>query len=398
MIKTKKNLIVSTTGILLFISISSVCYADLPFIDPASGQNVMDQVMNRFYDVVKNWQNVLQAAATRLFWTLALISMVWMGAMLLLRRGEITDFFVEFTRFIIFTGFFFWLLTNAVSGHNIAGTIISSMQQLGGNASGHNALTPSSVLNIGMYLFLITIEKTNVLSEPIDTMVAFFMAGGILIITTVIAVNMLLLLIASWVLLYAGIFLLGFGGARWTSEIALNYFRTVLAIGIQLLVMTLIIGIGGTILNEYFNKMSKNLVNYEELAVMLVFTIAFFVLINRLPQMVSSIVTYSGNGAVGGIGSSYSPQGMSAAGITAAAATATAGVAAVQGVQAAINYLKSHNHLRSASSEDSPLDRANEMNQFSGSDFNLNQPSSSFEKSGLPEDHYLHEKNNPYRN
>ena len=42
-----------------------------------------------------------------------------------------------------------------------------------------------------------------------------------------VSVNMMLLLIGSWILAYAGIFFLGFGGARWTSDMALNYFRTV---------------------------------------------------------------------------------------------------------------------------------------------------------------------------
>lgn len=371
--------------ILILFSASS--FADLPFIDPASGDGVMDQVINRFYSVVKSWQNVLQTAAINLFWTLALISMVWMGGMLLLRRADIGDFFVEFTRFIIFTGFFYWLLINAVSGHNIAGTIISSMQQLGGSASGGGAVSPSSILNVGMYTFLQTIEKTNVIAEPIDSFVAFFMAGGILIICTVIAVNMLLLLIASWVLLYAGIFLLGFGGARWTSDIALNYFRTVLSIGIQLLVMVLIVGIGSDILTEYFNKMNKNLVNYEELAVMMVFTIAFFVLINRLPAMVSSIVTYSGNGAVGGIGSSYTPQQMGSSGLTAAAATATATIATTYGVKAAFNYLKAQGGGSNVLDSSQNMDRANEMNQFS----NLNSSqSSSDQENQIPKDHYLY--------
>ncbi|MBP6354965.1 MAG: P-type conjugative transfer protein TrbL [Nitrosomonas sp.] len=387
---SKDKLPIFVAALILMFFASSASYADLSFIDPATGDGVLDQVMNRFYEVVKNWQNVLQAAATKLFWTLALMSMVWMGAMLLLRRGEITDFFVEFTRFIIFTGFFFWLLTNAVSGHNIAGTIISSMQQLGGNASASSGVSPSSIINVGMYTFLQTIEKTNIIAEPLDSLVAYVLALGILIISTVIAVNMLLLLIASWVLLYAGIFLLGFGGARWTSDIALNYFKTVLAIGIQLLVMTLIVGIGGTILTEYFNKMSKNLVNYEELAVMLVFTIAFFVLVNRLPQMVSSIVTYSGNGAVGGIGSSYSPQGLAATGVSAAAATATAGVAAAYGANAAINYLKAHNHMSSGPDSGDSFDRANEINQFTSQDYNLNQSDSKNEESPYPKGHYLY--------
>ena len=121
---------------IVLLSSSSVVFAELAYIDPATNQSVLDQVVQKFWTKVKSWQNVVQAAAERLFWTLVLISMVWTFGMMLLRKADIADFFAEFTRFIIFTGFYFWLLTNAVSGHNIAGTIIDSMQQLGGTAAG----------------------------------------------------------------------------------------------------------------------------------------------------------------------------------------------------------------------------------------------------------------------
>lgn len=115
---------------LLFLSTNA--FAELAYIDPATNQSVLDQVVHNFWTKVKSWQNVIQSAAERLFWTLVLISMVWTFGMMLLRKADIADFFAEFTRFIIFTGFYFWLLTNAVSGRNIAGSIIDSMQKLGG--------------------------------------------------------------------------------------------------------------------------------------------------------------------------------------------------------------------------------------------------------------------------
>jgi type IV secretion system protein VirB6/type IV secretion system protein TrbL len=39
---------------------------------------------------------------------------------------------------------------------------------------------------------------------------------------------MLLLLASGWVLAYGGVFFLGFGGSRWTSDLAINYYKTVL--------------------------------------------------------------------------------------------------------------------------------------------------------------------------
>ena len=51
--------------------------------------------------------------------------------------------------------------------------------------------------------------------------------------------------------------LLGFGGARWTTDIAINYFKTVLGVGIQLFVMLLIVGISSDLLSSFYSKMGK---------------------------------------------------------------------------------------------------------------------------------------------
>ncbi|MCB1937513.1 MAG: P-type conjugative transfer protein TrbL [Nitrosomonas sp.] len=308
--------------IMLFLMCFSVnAFAELSYIDPATNQAVLDQVIQKFGSKVKSWQNTIQAAAERLFWTLVLISMVWTFGMMLLRRADIGEFFAEFTRFIIFTGFFYWLLTNAVSGHNIAGTLIVSMEDLGKNAAGlPGGASHSSIVDTGILIWHQAMNNMNIL-DPIDSLVGLVLSLGILIILAVIAVNMLLLLIASWVLLYAGIFLLGFGGARWTTDIAINYFKTVLGVGIQLFVMLLIIGIGSDLLTSFYSKMGKNVLNYEELAVMLVFTIALWVLISKLPPLISGIVTGSSIGSTAGIGS-YSAGGLVAAAGTTAAITA----------------------------------------------------------------------------
>ena len=330
--------------LIVLVFFSTNAYAELSYIDSGTNQSVLDQVVSKFQGKVKSWQSVIQGAAERLFWTLVLISMVWTFGMMLLRRADIGEFFAEFTRFIIFTGFFFWLLTNAVSGQNIAGTIIDSMQQLGGTAAGlPGGANHASIVDTGILIWHQAMNNMNIL-DPIDSLVGLILSLGILIILAVIAVNMLLLLIASWVLLYAGIFLLGFGGARWTTDIAINYFKTVLGVGIQLFVMLLIIGIGSDLLTSFYSKMGKNVLNYEELAVMLVFTIALWVLISKLPPLISGIVTGSSIGSTAGIGS-YSAGGLVAAAGTTAAITAY-GVSAlrrnspIKGIEPLMNAVK----------------------------------------------------------
>ena len=313
----KVNIVV-LFSFLILVFLSTSAFAELAYLDQATNQSVLDQVVYKFWTKVKSWQTVIQGAAERLFWALVLISMVWTFGMMLLRKADIGDFFAEFTRFIIFTGFYFWLLTNAVSGHNIAGTIIDSMQQLGGTAAGlPGGASHSSIVNTGILIWNQSINNLNIL-DPIDSLIGFLMSIAILVILAVISVNMLLLLISSWILMYAGIFFLGFGGARWTSDIAINYFKTVLGIGIQLFVMLLVVGIGSDLLTSFYTKMGKNVLNYEELAVMLIFSIAFFVLISKLPPLLAGIITGSSIGSSAGIG------GYTAGGFLGGAGTAAA--------------------------------------------------------------------------
>tara|TARA_R110002073_G_scaffold329773_1_gene512787 strand:+ start:484 stop:1569 length:1086 start_codon:yes stop_codon:yes gene_type:complete len=317
------NPVVSITALFLMF-FSATAFADLAYIDPATNQSVLDQVVNKFGAKAKAWHAIIEGAAIRLFWSLVLISMVWTFGMMILRKADIGDFFAEFTRFIIFTGFFFWLLANAVSGHNIAGSIIESMQVLGNQASGQTGAGHSNIMDVGFQIWRQAYSSLSLL-DPVDSFIGFILSLIILIILTVIAVNMLLLLISAWVLMYAGVFFLGFGGARWTTDIAINYFKTVLGIGIQLLVMTLIVGIGSDFLSNYYGKMSQNMMNFEELGVMLIFSVAFFVLISRLPPLLAGIIAGSSISSPAGIG------GLSGGGAMAAAATG--GFVAYQGVQ-----------------------------------------------------------------
>ena len=314
--------------------LSTSALAELAYIDPATNQSVLDQVVERFNQSARTWQGVIQGAAESLFWTLVLLSMVWTFDMMILRKADIGDFFAEFTRFIIFTGFFFWLLTNAVSGHNIAGTIIDSMQVLGNQASGLTGMAHGNIMNTGYSIWHQAVQNLSIW-DPVDGVIAIVLSLIILVILAVIAVNMLLLLISAWVLMYAGIFFLGFGGARWTTDIAINYFKTVLGVGIQLLVMILIVGIGNDLLTGFYAKMGKNLLNFEELGVMLIFAVSFYVLISKLPPLLSGIVTGSSIGSAAGIGN-YSGGAIVGAGATAAAVATMGGSMAFQGARHAV--------------------------------------------------------------
>lgn len=286
-----------------------------------TNQGMLDQVVTEFATRASAWQTVVMNAAMFLFWTLGTISLVFTFGFMALRKADIGEFFAEFIRFILFFGFFLWLLRN---GPAFADSIIQSLARIGEQASGVASVTPSGIVDIGFMILKQALGNSSVWS-PVDSFIGVALSVGILVLLAVIAVNMLLLLVSAWLLMYAGIFFLGFGGSRWTSDMAINYYKTVLGVAVQVMTMVLLVGIGNDLLSSFYARMNTGTLNFEELGVMLVFCVALLMLVNRVPPLVAGIITGSGVAGAGGIGNFGAGAAMGAA--MAAAGMATGGAA-----------------------------------------------------------------------
>jgi hypothetical protein len=61
-----------------------------------NNSGVLDNVLARYAAAASAWAGVITARASFLFWTLAVISMVWTFGMLALRKADLGDFYAEF--------------------------------------------------------------------------------------------------------------------------------------------------------------------------------------------------------------------------------------------------------------------------------------------------------------
>ena len=311
---------------------------------------VLDNVLARYSAIAATWAATITTHATRLFWTLATISMVWTFGMMALRKSDIGEFFAEFVRFTIFTGFYWWLLRN---GPSFSTSIIDSMRAIGAGAAGTGTgLSPSGIVDIGFGLFANVLEKSSLWS-PLSSAVGVTISLITLISLALIGVNMLLLLISGWILAYAGIFFLGFGGSRWTSDMAINYYKTVLSIGAQLFTMVLLVGIGKSFIDQFYNNMSSAY-KMNELAVIMVVAIVLLALVNKVPSLVGGLAMGGGTGALGsgfGAGTALGAAAMAATAAATAGAAAVAGTANIAGgVQALMAAVSKANAAESAGS------------------------------------------------
>lgn len=283
---------------------------------PCTG--IVNGVLCKFQSSSRNWADDIVTAATWLFWTLATISFVWTFGLLGLKKAELGEFAAELIQFVVVTGFFWWLLLN---GPDYAYRIIAGVSQLAGKASGAGeAMNPSAVIDIGFRVFERVAASTSFF-DPFDSIVALIVGFVILVIIALIAFNMALLMISSWILGYAGIFILGFGGGRWTSDMAVNYYKTVLGIGIQLYTMILLISIGLDIITDLERTMST--MSLSDMAAMLVSAVFLLLLVNSVPGLLASPISGGGGSASMGIGNF----GAGAAVGAAAALAASAGAA-----------------------------------------------------------------------
>jgi type IV secretion system protein TrbL len=301
-----------------------------------SNKGILDDVLSRYSTAASTWGTVITAYASWLFWTLTLISMVWTFGMMILRKADIGEFFAEFIRFTVFTGFFFWLLTN---GPKFAIDIQDSLLQIGGKATGTGAtFSPSGIVDIGFDIFGKVYDNSSTWT-PVDSTVGIIISLIILVVLALVAVNMLVLLISGWILAYAGIFFLGFGGSRWTSDMAISYFKTVLSIAAQLLTMVLLVGIGKSFIDQYYTNMNPSYADMKELGIMLIVSVVLLALVNKLPPLIGQIPMGGGTGAIGngfGAGAAMGTAGMATMAAGMAGAAAMGGLTSMAGGASAI--------------------------------------------------------------
>lgn len=287
-----------------------------------TNNGLLTDIASRYQTNAAAWASYITGRATWLYWTLVTISLVWTGGLMALRGGGLQEFFSEFVRFIMTTGFFWWLLVMAPT---FVPGIYQSMSMIGANASGLSSdLKPSGILDIGFAVFNSVLDNSS-LWEPVDSLFGFVMAFVILMVLALIAVNMVVLLVSGWVVGYAGIIFLGFGGSRWTSDMAISFYKTVLGIGIQLMTMVLLVGIGKTFMDDYYSRMAAG-IELKETAVLMVASLVLLVLVNKVPQLISSIA--GSNVGMSGLGSFGAGTGLAALGAAGAAASLGASMAA----------------------------------------------------------------------
>lgn len=281
----------------MFSDYSGVVYAadNPPSVDNLH-TSILNSVSENFRTETEKWKETVSKYANRLFYLLVSISFAWNAITLGLKRAEIGEIFTNLTKFIITVGFFKFLLE---AGPTLALTVVHAFSQIG--AIGAHLQTnpttelakfgPSDIVEVGLDFFykVETNMGTGWSAIPLNLML-YLICGAFFIFCVYIAVKVLIQMIALWCYIYAGALLLGFGGSKWTQNIAIGYFKGILAAAVKYYVSLFLVAIMSTLLQNYLNGTPGTaLQSIIPTLQMLILPIIFFFVMNTIPDMIASI-------------------------------------------------------------------------------------------------------------
>ena len=403
------------TLILLLLSavlstLFNCCYAgDTPGV--ASPEETADTFFN---DVINNLQSALQTAgilfmdktgfdtafggayAATLFWSLATLSLAWTAIEMALKRAEFGEIFSELAKFILVTGFFFYLATD---GSWLALDIIHSFERIAGIGAGWNIESSSQKSEI---VSLIWDQAQTTLFSILSNMrwspdgwfsfipsMALIVANVIMIIVAVaifliyilIAIKVLVINFTLLIQVYAGIFLLGFGGGKWTRDTTVQYFRAIISTASQYLAVLLIISAMMRVgtqngLNDFFTEKIQSGLPLEHIVAfscaMLLYPLILLCVAHIVPSRIAQI--FSGNFTSMNTSSPQQTGSMISKGYgQARKATISVGSAATSGIEKASQFAgrkyesarNSKSSMESANSQNSAVNNQNTENMSS---------------------------------
>ncbi|MEK2085035.1 P-type conjugative transfer protein TrbL [Vibrio parahaemolyticus] len=251
----------------------------------ADNNNALDTILAKFNAITATWEPIITDAVTNLFWLLVIASFTWSAIKLWLHQKGLEHFIAELFERVMTVGFCWFLVVNASP---LAWTVLNSMQEVASRLSGSNdKLSPSNIVELGLTLAHRVWESSS--GFDVGQFVIIGLCGLIvLIVLALIAAQLTILLVGSYIILNGGVIVMGFLGSEWTRDHGMNYFTTVLGMSVQIFIMQLLVIIGNETFLSFINNPGEGSADY---LMMVVMSVIYYSLVNTVPAIASSLAT-----------------------------------------------------------------------------------------------------------
>ena len=205
---------------------------------------ILNDIVRDYEAISSSWFSALGPIATRIFWVLVAIQLTWSAIWWVLDREDGLAVVSSLLRQVVAIGFFYALLLN---GGTWVPAVIQGFSQAGATAAGLTDLSPTGVFDQGLALANKILNATSdlgLLDGFFASLVAGITAIVVVIAFAIIAAQLLVALVESFIVIGAGVLFLGFAGSRWTKFFTERYLSYVASVGVKLFVLYLIMGVG----------------------------------------------------------------------------------------------------------------------------------------------------------
>ncbi|MDA8093939.1 MAG: P-type conjugative transfer protein TrbL [Betaproteobacteria bacterium] len=311
---------------------------------PANSAGYLDSIANDFSTASVGWMTTAQGYAFNIFAGLAGLDLAWWGIKNVLKKNDLSDFFAGMALKVSSLAFFYTLIKEAPTWMPL---ILQSFTKMGQGIGGASAasMTPSGV--IGEAFSVIDKLWAAFQAQPggITHLASNFLVAMIVAITSVlvlvgfslVALQLLMTLIESYLVGGAGLVMLGFTGSGLTSTFGEKYIGYMISVGIKLLIIYAIVGLGGKLIDNeigYINNWMTSSKNMPPMDLLSVGTsmLMYGVIGMQVPGLASSLMNGSPSMTLGNVAGGGAGIAAGVAGAGAAAVGAYAGaVGAAQG-------------------------------------------------------------------
>lgn len=260
----------------------------------AADANILGEISNKFYNEAERWAITLENLALQLFYWFLVADIALFGirgALDMYKGNNMASLLAEFSLLILFASFMFACLKNYKEWSN---SLLDGLAQVG-QQLGYSKVNEGDLFRIGLDLagnFL----SAMTLSNPLTSVVLCIAGVGFLVIFALIAAEVILIKVESYIVMNAGIFLLGFGGMRYFKEYSINFMKYAFTVAVKLFVLQCLVGIAGS----FFSGFSDTGLTLRDAGITLGGAVVMLALVKNIPSIISSLIMGAHGGGGGG--------------------------------------------------------------------------------------------------
>jgi P-type conjugative transfer protein TrbL len=252
---------------------------------------VVDGIAGAYRTASAAWLARLVPVARQTFMVLAGIEVALSGIVYGLRRQALDE---AAAKFIIKLGILAGLLGAVTNSTVWLQPVLDGFAAAGETAIGANGtVNPSDVIDIGVAMagrLLTALDAVGVLAHPATAVFAAVSALIVVIAYVLVAAQLVLALVESYVVLAAGVVFLGFAACRATAGIADGFLTHVVRLGVRIFLLYLIVSLGSELSRGWVEAISTEQLfgSGSPIGQVLGGAVIFALLAMRIPDELSS--------------------------------------------------------------------------------------------------------------